>query len=92
MTTTGTPTYFEIDAEGAAVALEGVREKLDAGAEITLNFSRITRVEPGVIRALDALARTAKEKPAALTLRGVNVEVYKVLKLARLASQFSFER
>jgi len=92
MTTAQTPIYLELDSDNASRALEETRGKIESGDELTLDFSRITRVEPGVVRSLEALAQAAAEKTAKVTLRGVNVGVYKVLKLARLAAQFSFER
>jgi ABC-type transporter Mla MlaB component len=92
MTTTKTPTYLEVDPDNAIRALQGVGEKLASGDETILNFSRVMRIEPGALRALEALAQAASEAAAKITLRSVNVEVYKVLKLARVASRFSFER
>lgn len=91
MTTTKSPAYLEIDGDNAAPVLQGACAKLDSGDELTLNFSHVVRIDPSVVRVLEALARVAEEKTAKITLRGMNVEVYKVLKLARLASRFSFE-
>jgi hypothetical protein len=89
--TTKAPTYLEVEGESATGALQGACEKLESGGELTLDFSRMVRIQPGAVRGLEALAQAAGEKTAKVTLRGVNVEVYKVLKLARLASRFSFE-
>lgn len=91
MTTTKTPSYLEVEGDNTARTLESACEKLNSGDELTINFSRISRVDPGIVRVLDTLARAAEEKTAKVTLRGVNIEVYKVLKLARLAARFSFE-
>jgi len=91
MTTAKTPTCLEVDGDNAASALQGACEKLESGDELTLDFSWVVRVDPGALRTLEALAQAAAERTAKITLRGVNVEVYKVLKLARLASRFSFE-
>jgi hypothetical protein len=89
--TTKAPTYLEVEGDNATGALQGACEKLESGGELTLVFSRMVRIQPGAVRGLEALAQAATEKTAKVTLRGVNVEVYKVLKLARLASRFSFE-
>lgn len=91
MTTTKAPAYLELDGDNAAPALQGACEKLESGDEVILDFSRLARIAPSAVRGLEALARAAAEKTAKIMLRGVNVEVYKVLKLARLASRFSFE-
>jgi len=91
MTTAKTPTYLEVEGDTAAQTLQGTCETLDSGDEVTLDFSRVARIDPAAIRELEALARAAGEKSAKITLRGVNVEVYKVLKLSRLAPRFSFE-
>lgn len=91
MTTTKTPTRLEIDSDSATARLQELCEKLDSGDEVTLDFSHFVRIDPGTLHALEGLAKAAEEKSAKLTLRGMNVEVYKVLKLARLDSRFSFE-
>ena len=41
------------------------------------------------LRAVEDFADVAEEKSVKATVRGVNVDVYKVLKLARLSSRFS---
>ena len=92
MTTTRTPTCLEISGSNLPQALEGVRAKLESGGGLTLDFSRVPRVETHGLRALEDLAKAGEEKSASISLRGVNVEVYKVLKLARLTSRFTFER
>jgi len=91
MTTAKTPTYLELKSDNVGRALDEAREKLEPGDELRVEFSRVTRIDPCVVRGLEALAQSAEEKAAKVTLRGVNVEVYKALKLARLASRFSFE-
>ena len=39
---------------------------------------------------LEELASIADDKAVKLVLRGVNVDIYKVLKLVKLTSRFSF--
>ena len=85
--------WLEIDGEGVIPAVEVALEKLnDAGDEVVLDFSSVTRIDPSALRAMESLASTADEKAAKVALRGVNVEVYRVLKLMQLAPRFSFLR
>jgi len=92
MTTTKIPTFLEVAGDDVPQALEAARERLEAGDGLTLDFSRVPRVDARGLRALEALAKAGDEKSTRISLRGTNVEVYKVLKLARLTSRFSFER
>ena len=71
--------------------LQEALERLDsAGGELVLDFSAVERVGPAALRAMEQLAARAQEKSVRLVLRGVNVNVYKVLKLVKLAPRFSF--
>ncbi len=58
--------------------------------KVTLDFSSVRRIDPGAIQALETLADKADEKAANVVVCRVNVDVYKVLKLARLSRRFSF--
>ena len=55
-----------------------------------LDFSAVRRIDPDALTLLKALAGLADEKGVKLALRGVNVSIYKVLKLVNLAPRFSF--
>jgi anti-anti-sigma regulatory factor len=82
---------LKIDGEFLVPALQEVLEKLDsADGEVALNFSSVRRIDPTGLRALETLAGSAEQKGVKVVLRGVNVGVYKVLKLMKLASRFSF--
>ena len=82
---------FKIDGEGVAPALQQAGEKLDkANGQMVLDFSTVRRVDPAGLSALQELAVIAEGRGVKLALRGVNSDVYKVLKLAKLASRFSF--
>lgn len=61
-----------------------------AGGEILLDFSAVPRLDSRSLAALQALAAVADAKPAKVVLRGVAVEIYKVLTLMKLTPQFSF--
>ncbi|HXP46783.1 MAG TPA: STAS domain-containing protein [Terriglobales bacterium] len=82
---------FKIDGEGVAPALQQAGERLDkANGHAVLDFSTVRRVDPAALSAMQELAATADGRGVKLALRGVNSDVYKVLKLAKLASRFSF--
>ncbi len=86
-----TPVWLNIDEKRAAAELREAREKLEgADGEAVLDFSSVRRVDASALRALEELAGAAEEKAVKVVLRGVNVEVYKVLKLVRLTRRFSF--
>ena len=58
--------------------------------DVTLDFSSLPRLTSQSLQALEGFAHTADEKQITVILRGVNVAVYKTLKLVRLTSRFSF--
>jgi anti-anti-sigma regulatory factor len=83
--------WLNIDGERVVHALQEAREKLDsAEGEIVLDFSSVRRVDANALRAMETLAGAADEKTVRVVLRGVNVDVYKVLKLMKLARRFAF--
>jgi len=83
--------WQKIDEERLVLALREAEDKLDsAEGEVVLDFSSVRRVDPNAIRAMQEFANTADDKAVKVALRGVNVDVYKVLKLVKLASRFSF--
>lgn len=83
--------WTKIDEESAVEGLREAGNKLEsADGEVTLDFSSVRRIDASVVRAMEELANRAKEKDVKVALRGVNVDVYKVLKLVKLASRFTF--
>ena len=83
--------WLEIDGEHLVQALQDAGEKLNsADGEVVLDFSSVRRIEPSALRAMEKLAGTADDKAVKVVLRGVNVDVYKVLKLVKLTPRFSF--
>lgn len=83
--------FLKVDAEHVAANLQAVGAKLDdAPVETVLDFSSVLRIDPGALVAMEELARLADEKALKIGLRGVNVEIYKVLKLVKLAPRFCF--
>lgn len=80
-----------IDEQHAISALQEAGEKLNpADGEAVLDFSSVRRVDSSMLRALEEFARVAEQKVVKVVLRGVNVDVYKVLKLVKLTRRFSF--
>lgn len=72
-------------------ALLDTGKKLDgAGIEIVLDFSLVGRLDSHCLRAIEEFSCRADEKETKVTLRGVNAEMYKTLKLAKLTRMFSF--
>jgi len=83
--------WLKIDEERVVQALQEAGEKLDSvEGEVVLDFSSVRRVDPSAVRAMEGFADTADDKAVKVALRGFNVDVYKVLKLVKLASRFSF--
>jgi anti-anti-sigma regulatory factor len=83
--------WLKIDGENVAETLQEACEKLDsADGEVVLDFSSVRRIDPSALTAMEKLAGAADDKDVKVVLRGVNVEVYKVLKLMKVASRFSF--
>jgi anti-anti-sigma regulatory factor len=83
--------WLEIDEQNFRRALQEAGEKLASiQDEIVLDFSSVLRIDPCSLRAMEEFTSMAADKGVKVVLRGVNVGVYKVLKLVRLASRFSF--
>ena len=83
---------FEINGERAVNALQEAGERLGgADGEVLLDLSSVRRIDSNTIRAMEVFAGIAAEKGIKIILRGVNVEVYKVLKLVNLSRKFSFQ-
>ena len=83
--------WLKIDGERVAQALQQACEKLDnSDGELVLDFSAVPRIDPAAVEALDELVAAADEKSVKIALRGVNIDVYKVLKLVKLTPRFSF--
>ena len=82
---------LSMDEKSMAAALKAAGEELNGAAgEAVLDFSSVRRVDAGSLRALEEFAGRAEEKAIKVVVRGMNVEVYKVLKLMNLTSRFLF--
>jgi len=72
-------------------ALREAGKKLDGTeGEVLLDLSSVLRIDSSALQGLDEFARNAEGKHVKVVLRGVNVDVYKVLKLTKVARRFSF--
>ena len=91
MNMTTSPVWQEIDGEHVADSLQETCNKLNGDAgNVSLDFSSVHRIDPSALKGLEELASLADEKSVKIALRAVNVDVYRVLKLMKLASRFSF--
>ena len=82
---------LKIDEERVVLYLHDAREQLySADGELVFDFSSLRRIDPSALIAMEELARVADDKAVKVVLRGVNVDIYKELKLVKLAPRFSF--
>ena len=83
--------WSKVDGENVAHALGVVRQQLNAVEhEVILDFSLVSRLDPSALRAMEELAKAATDKEVKVGLRGVNIDVYKVIKLVKLTPRFFF--
>ena len=83
--------WHKIEEASVVQALKEAGEKLDSTeSEVVLDFSAVLRIDASALKAMEAFAGMADNKGVKVVLRGVHVGVYRVLKLVKLASRFSF--
>jgi anti-anti-sigma regulatory factor len=83
--------WLMIDESNIPPALHAAAARLDsAEREVVLDFSSVRRIDTGGLRAMEELVNAADDKAVKVVLRGVNIGVYKVLKLVKLSPRFSF--
>ncbi len=83
--------FLNIDEQSMIPGLQEAGEKLNSSrGETVVDFSLVRRIDSAGLRAMEEFARAAEEKAVKVVLRGVNVDVYKVLKLVKLTRRFSF--
>ena len=83
--------WMNIDGQSVIPAVQQAAKQLESTVgEVFLDFSSVRRIDSSSLRAIAELASTAEQKDVKVVLRGVSVDVYKVLKLMKLTSRFSF--
>lgn len=83
--------FLKIDSQHVVSTLEHVRENLNRNTgDVSLDFTSVRQANSADLRSLEQLLIEADEKKLKVLLRGVNVNFYKALKLAKLAARFTF--
>ncbi len=86
-----TAIFLNMDEERVVLSLQEATSGLDGvQGEVVLDFSSVRRLDSGALLALEEFVQVADEKALKIVLRGVNVHMYKVLKLVKLTPRFSF--
>ncbi len=81
----------KLDDENATSILQEFCETLNRTlGEVVIDFSLVRRLDTSTLRSLEEFAIKAEADSVKVVLRGVNVDVYKVLALVELTSRFSF--
>jgi len=91
MTTNSVAIKIEPDRSLHTLQKEALESLSSGDGDVILDFSSVVRIDPSAIKALEQLADAADNKSVKIVLRGLNLDVYKVLKLLKLAHRFSFE-
>jgi len=87
----GTAAVLAIEEASLISLLERAKKNLpDERGELVLDFSAVHRIDAAGLRALEEFARFSHKKEIQIILRGVQVDLYKALKLIGLTDQFSF--
>ena len=85
------PMFLNIDEKRVVPALREAGARLDSSeGEAILDFSAVCRIDSSALRAIEEFVSAASDSGIKVVLCGVSVGVYKVLKLAKLASRVSF--
>ncbi len=82
--------FLTIEEEQIVPILQQASVSIDgAQGDAVLDFSSVHRINSDALRALEDFARVAEEKAVNVVFRGVNVDIYKVLKLVKLTHRVS---
>jgi anti-anti-sigma regulatory factor len=83
--------WVKVDGERVVKAFEEAREKLaNAHDEVVVDFSSVHRIDSSALRAMEDIAEAGDGQGTKVVLRGVNINIYKVLKLMKLTPRFAF--
>ncbi|HTZ84784.1 MAG TPA: STAS domain-containing protein [Candidatus Acidoferrales bacterium] len=87
----GTVAEFAVEENSLISLLEKAKqEPNNTRTDLVLDCSTVHRIDAADLRALEDFAQFATEKELNVILRGVRVDLYKVLKLIGLTNYFSF--
>ena len=82
---------LKLDERQVVPALQDAGKKLQSTkSDLVVDFSAVRRLDSNADLAIEELAREADSNGINVAFRGIHVDVYKVLKLVKLASHFSF--
>ena len=82
--------YLPVDGD-LVRELEAALGRLETtGEELVLDFGPVRHIQPSALGALEALARAAEAKRVRVSLTGVGIDLYRVLKLVNLTARFTF--
>jgi len=89
---TASDVSIQLGPEHVADALrqEAVEKVNAAEGEVVLDFASVARIDANAVGAMEELANLADNRSVKVVLRAVNTDVYKVLKLMKLAQRFCF--
>jgi len=91
MTTAIMAQFVKVDQKNVvAVLKEAGKELAKAEGEVVVDFSSLEWVDSALVKALQEFADTADCAGVKVGLRGVNIGIYRVLKLVGLTARFSF--
>jgi anti-anti-sigma regulatory factor len=80
---------LRVDEERLIGSLQQLSADLKGTDEVILDFSPVRRIDRAALDALTEFVDVADDKTVNVVLSGINVDVYRVLKLARLTQRFS---
>jgi anti-anti-sigma factor len=81
---------LKIDGNNVKADLLEAEESLEGRQELALDLSGVGRIDSAGLEGLQSFAHRAEDRKIKVALLGVNVNVYKTLKVARLTRCFSF--
>ena len=69
---------------------EAIEQVTRAGGELVLDFSSMVKIDTATATAMEELADLGDRSSVRVALRGVNVGIYRALKLLHVANRFSY--
>ncbi len=82
--------WIQVDPGNMQGFRDAAAERLTReNGEVVLDFSAVKRIDTNGVRALEDLAGLADEQSVRLVLCAVNMDIYRVLKLLKLAQRFT---